>query len=351
MSLLDADERQKLHEVIQSVFRNRGDIEMFLSFSFNVDLDTIVSEAADKSQAVFEMIRWAERSDKLQQLLHCVAKAKRNPTVTALTESLLPRIEQRRSRVSIPADPFEACMLRGGLPFVNRALLRSVMRELSNEGGSRVLVIDGPKGSGKSYTRHFVSHIAESHPNSRVLWINVEDSVRTRFTPDQFAISIVTQIGRRSSLAYIPIQQAQTARWIQELRDWLVGEISQTTETWWLLCDGLSFPDIPTDTKDLLKLLMRSAHVNLPTLRIVAISYSEDMLPTDIVHFIRREQITTIGTSEVKQFFNHLNEQGVISVQPDAIDKAVELVLQHAAAGDLGGALHRATSLLRGERL
>lgn len=58
----------------------------------------------------------------------------------------------------------------------------------------------------------------------------------------------------------IPTQAAQPGRWVQELRDWIIGEISQSGFSWCFVFDGFDHADVRDETSQLLKHLMVRAH-------------------------------------------------------------------------------------------
>src|SRR3954466_4098684 len=72
------------------------------------------------------------------------------------------------------SDPFLTAFAHGG-SFIGRPVLRAHLRPLTAEGGARVLVVDGPLGSGKSYTLKLITHLSRQLQAFSVAAINLEE--------------------------------------------------------------------------------------------------------------------------------------------------------------------------------
>lgn len=351
MSQLLPEERSKLHEALRAAFPRRSEFRMFLSLSCDISLDDI-DDGASYAETVFNLIKWTESEGRTEDLVEKARiKKPKNKLLNDVGEWLLVELGKRSAEsIPLPKDPFQAYLLRGGQPFVNRQVLRDHLRELASDNGSRILAVSGAPGSGKSYSINFISHIAYKTKQSRLIWIDIEQAARATFGPEQFVRSLVNQMGRRASVSLIPKQGAsQEARWLIELRDWIVGEISQTEVVWWLVCDGLCHQDVPIDTRDLLRHLIKIAHVNVPQLRVIVLACTPEILPADLLPFIRQEDTVAISRPEVKDYFQRLVKDRIIRVDSAALDEAVKIVFENVPNGTatLAAALAEATKRLR----
>jgi hypothetical protein len=339
----------KLHAALKNAFPKRTELRSFLRYSLNISLDDI-DDSNRYDDTVFELVAWTESRGRISELIERAMKEKpRNQLLRATGEWLQGEIERRSSSYRFqPADPYDAWLLRRGQPFVNRKVLRDHVKELATDG-SRILVVDGPPSSGKTYSLNFISHISDTLQNCRIAWIDVEQGIRANFSAEQIAVSIVSQMGRRASLDYIPKQnELQEARWLLDLRDWLIGEINQTNITWWIVCDGLCHVDVPPSSRDFLRLLMRSAHFNVPQLRVVILAYKDDILPPDIASFIRKEKISDIGPPEISEYFKRLVARSNVATDAVALEAIISAVILESAGNplSLNAALLRETNLL-----
>lgn len=68
MSLLDGDKRKQLHQAILDAFGAYESLEQMLSFQLDVSLGTI-THSRNCSDAIFEVIKWAEAKGKLPELI------------------------------------------------------------------------------------------------------------------------------------------------------------------------------------------------------------------------------------------------------------------------------------------
>lgn len=358
MPQLLPEEREQLYEALRRAFPSRPEMLMFLSLGLDADLDDIAGEST-YAEAVFRVIKWSESEDRTEEIVQkaCIKKPK-NKLLNDVGRWLLVELQKRSAQeVRLPKDPFEAYLLKAGQPFVNRRILRQHLRDLSAKNGSRILAVSGPPGSGKSYSVNFIAHIAYQVKRCRLVLIDVEQTARATFNPDQFVRSLVNQMGRRSSIGLIPKQgETQDARWLIELRDWIVGEINQTNEIWWLVCDGVCHPDIPSDTRELLTHLIKIAHLNVPQLRIIVLACASTVLPPDILPYIRQENTESIGQREVKEYFDQLVRAKIINADAAALDEAVRIIFDRAknngtsesdTEAPLAAVLTEATNLLR----
>lgn len=103
------------------------------------------------------VIEWAGVNGRLDEFISSVAAY--NPKASSLRRFLT----RFAARIDYQADdPFEAVLLAGGRPFFGRRILRDFLRKVAaGQAYPPVLTVDGPKGSGKSYTSEFAHYIAQ----------------------------------------------------------------------------------------------------------------------------------------------------------------------------------------------
>jgi hypothetical protein len=117
----------------------------------------------ESAQLMPNLLSWAERQGRLADLVSTAARL--NPKAVPLREWLSDHATRLESQ---PVDPFSAVLLPGGRPFLDRKRFRDIMRRQSFTGAPRVIRIDGPPGSGKSYTREYLEYLASSTGAFRV---------------------------------------------------------------------------------------------------------------------------------------------------------------------------------------
>ena len=94
-------------------------------------------------------------------------------------------------RSAVETDKFDTTVLRGGRVFLDRALLRAALREMASPSGRRILIVNGPHGSGKTYTREYVYDVAFNTPNHRVVYLDLDTQ---NFSPVDIAQAISSRL-------------------------------------------------------------------------------------------------------------------------------------------------------------
>src|SRR5581483_7168924 len=117
---------------------------------------TSITRATTVSAAIRDIVAWANREHRLGQLASAALAL--NPSAVGLQ-----RLLARETRIGEAAqDPFAAVLLPGGRPFFGRSAIRAFMRDLVRPSpATRVFLVLGPPGSGKSYTREYLSTATE----------------------------------------------------------------------------------------------------------------------------------------------------------------------------------------------
>lgn len=217
-------------------------------------------------------------------------------------------------------DKFEATVLRGNRVFLNRAALRKAIREMVDPEGRRILIVNGPRGSGKTYTREFILDVTYNMPSHRVIYIDMDSS---DFGPAELAQTIAYQIG--SDVGQIPVAADEPPlRAIQRLCNYLMAGFGRNTSiTWWLIFDGFSRPLRP-DTDELIREL--TGRTTSHGLRIVLLNYTSQ-LTMQLSERAIREEIKPIDRTDVETFIVQQLQQHDPAITSEKIKAIVEHVL------------------------
>ena len=104
---------------------------------------------------------------------------------------LLEPVSDRRE-----ADPWRGHLFGGRRRlFIDRAALRSHLPELIGSKGPRVLVTDGPRFSGRSYTWHLIAHVSQALGGYRAYSVDLREWVGTQIAPPELMVEIATALG------------------------------------------------------------------------------------------------------------------------------------------------------------
>ena len=300
--------------------------------SLGTQIDQIAPDGPVR-QRVIALMQWAEREGREGDLVDAVARARRRRSdVQASVKAVrahLDRVAEARWYQS--PNSFETCFVRTDWPFVDRRSLRDGLSALIAVDPPRTLVVRGPSGSGRTYSRHLVTHVAEREQHA-VCPVDVT-TLDPGFTAEEIARLIVYRVGRGQGIEYQPSGQSTGARHNMELANWLVSEVDQTARTWWLLLDGLDKVDVRPETLDFIVHLMTAAEYSAPQLRVVLLGCG-DVLPPELEELSFPEEIQGIQREMLEEFFRRFAEHMNIEVADEHIEQTVDKVLANAPADD-----------------
>jgi hypothetical protein len=194
-----------------------------------------------------ERYGWIEDPAVLLVLLSQLAATPRTPfghqmpTVIARIAALKPIIFWTRGRA------YDTCHLALELPLLNRETTRWAFEGFDESlqlpsKAARVLVVNGPPGSGKTYTGDFLRLLVGLHPNEHgVAELDFANWTGKALTPDVLTVDLARQMGTPGSRAEAEVSRLHSQRperWAIDLAIWLAGEAYSTGKIWHLLLDN-----------------------------------------------------------------------------------------------------------------
>lgn len=95
-------------------------------------------------------------------------------------------------------DPFQVCRLTGSYVMIDRTDLRKYVRAMTRPTGKRLLVVKGPRRSGRSHTVQLLSYLEQQHGGFTLVSIDLESFARAAGIPiasasNESPIQVVTQ--------------------------------------------------------------------------------------------------------------------------------------------------------------
>jgi hypothetical protein len=187
------------------------------------------------------------------------------PAMVQLLDKLLPKTEPvvaviRRLRVPPPPapDPFEALILISKLPFLDRLSTRAALKRflLQRTPIQPVVVVNGPRRFGKTYTGEFVDHILASIEGVSHCRIELAQGQGRSTGPLELASDMVAVMSGVQTAP--PPANTNADRWAQELVNWVIGVANASGRNWWFVLDGFNAHELRTDTEPLIKKLAKS---------------------------------------------------------------------------------------------
>jgi hypothetical protein len=352
MGSLPAASRVVLAHEFARAFTSLAGLREVLASELGAHLDEIVPASDSLQNAILQVVTWASNQGRLGDLITAaVARNPQNAKLRALA-TIFPQSVAADPVTPPPgetADPFKTVMLPGGVPFVNREAFREGARALTRPGGPTVLVVNGPHGTGKSYSLQFLTHLSMKLRTFNVASIDIATAPYASIESVEVVRTLAAQIGRDPD-ALPPLDpELHVGRAINRLIDWFLAEIALSQANWWLVFDGFDNPAIPFETHHLVYAVTKAAAEGRPNnLRVVLLGYPDALVPSALRSQIVREEIAPLRREDVHAFIRELSRSRAIAIGPAQVSSVVDAVMQ---LGDdprlLNSSLSRVVPLLR----
>jgi hypothetical protein len=288
---------------------------LIASFSL-AEFDTMLSDigydreriatgiAAGKDEIVQTVIGTAEREGWTHKLVAGAFDANpHHPLLKAFIEKY-PVFDPTKAPPP-PVDHYRTMFLLGNRVFLHRKGLRDQVRNLGVDNNSRVMVVKGPRVSGKTYSRDFINYILERDPEQKklkqkALYFYLDDYVAG---PGDLAKRIGMRLGLKAE-HMPPSSGEQDSRWVPELFDWIMaGVAADAAEVVWLILDGFRVQKLAPEANDLIARLVEEADASPGKLRVVLINYQ---LPELLEPYPLKEEIEPITREHIEAFIRHV---------------------------------------------
>jgi hypothetical protein len=262
------------------------------------------------------IVAWASTSHRLDELVTAAAiYAPTDPSLAAFLVKHAKRVEASGS------DPIARVLLQRGEVFFDRQVLRDFLRVLiSGEARSRVLVVNGPSGSGKSYTGVLANSLA--HATGRVDYRRFDLSQSHSVVA--FIRSIFDAFQWRSDLVLPPTSEP-LARSLRELAD-VIRRKAQESRTTVLL--HIDIPRDPrSETVDFLGMLVEDPG----SLALMLSGFSKDWVPVQAQRDVVFETTADLSVQDIEdgiaRIFRELNRP----VAQDEADRVAQTIVDAAS--------------------
>jgi len=274
MQMLKMDERQGVLQELQIVILQTGPLAVGgLLYTWigvhgtRIDADGRPDVYANRVLSYCERDGWIEDPALIIKLLDKIAPiavgpyAAQIPTVAVRLRNNGPDVTNffRNSTV------WQTCHLSLALPFLNREITRVALEQFFNPlelsgQAARVLIVNGPPGSGKSFTGDFLRLlIGLRSATNAVAEADFSVLKSQSLTPDLLAIHLAKQMGVDEARAIADMKRLLTPRperWAKAIAIWLAAESDRTQKTWHLFLDNFHLPGVPEATHIFIDLLL-----------------------------------------------------------------------------------------------
>lgn len=329
MGKLSKDERDRLRAALLESFNNPLHFERLVSQLGRYPAE--FAPTAGISYRIDALINTLEAEGKVEQLLDAPLQLQDWKDNIGLREALdmvrqSYRAHQGSTLASLP-DPFEACLLDQDRPFIDRHQFRKYLKDINTERGKRYMVVNGPTGSGKTYSHYMIEALA-SHCGFKFSFIELKQEIITRYAPDIMARRIDRDLTLPDTDP-LPDQQAVGSRWGKELCDWLVEKILKDGACCWIVLDGFSAPDLPDETRLLVDSLIDAVDKRLAKVRLVLLDYKKEKLPRMLRPVTHEDILQEVGQPELEAFITRLFQYKGIPVESQNVQGFASKLLEN----------------------
>jgi hypothetical protein len=287
------------------------------------------------------LLGWVENPTLLEILLT-------NFQAYPIVANVIQRLRAMPKPVLHSGRPSNTALVSLQLPFIGREITRQCVDDFlnpqrHNSGYARVLIVNGEKGTGKTFTYNYLQYVNVVFTIDvfKTLYIDFKVLEGGRLGPKEFAQTILQMAGIRNvALPVLDVQQP--ARWNMELAKSIAQTLSiagANTITpsgkgilWFLVLDNFNDEDVPHETLELIQLLSNVATGELTAsdyedrLRIVLLSFDNSInnFKTRVV----QDKISMITKKDLETYFKRYCEFKEISPDQPVLDMLVDKVLQ-----------------------
>ena len=211
--------------------------------------------------------------------------------------------------------PWDALLVALELPFLNRKKTRRAIELFSfhlqsaiNPPGARVLIVNGPASSGKSFTYHYILYVNSilQNLNFRIAWVDYKKQINNRFGPEELIRALIDQVEPDWDRTLPELDAQQPARWLLELTQRLTEAVIKNGTTWFIVLDNFDAPTVPRETLDLIQRIAAAATGEDPlggaddSLRLVLLGFNE--LIANFKNRVVTDKIGPVSRDDVKNY-------------------------------------------------
>jgi hypothetical protein len=294
--------------LIASAYQSTGELGVLLGLEGH-NIENLTAPNAKLAETIYSVVLRAQADGWLSTL---VAAIKRDKAARADIQAFTLRAPETATAA---ADPYEDFIVRRARVLLDRASLRDAVRSLEQGDSYRFLVVTGGEKTGKTYSRHFITHIFERRQSFELGWINLLDLYRREegpLTPEPVAHRLFSYL--RIDPALVPPKDDEKfERWSQRACDALIRALPPLQPgaprlAKWLMIDGFNAVPLHDGTIAFIEEVARQVEATLIDIRLILLGW-KGLLPEDAEDLAIRDTCMPIPDDELKNFFERLHKE------------------------------------------
>lgn len=232
------------------------------------------------------------------------------------------------------ADPFMSRLIGPGnrLAVIDRYGLRAGIIDIARQDFP-ILAISGPTGSGRSYSRRLLQHVAE-HSDILLELVTVDAANELRNSADAASLlrALAQKLGLPTSFDVDVLTEAN--RKAREMVTELVGKFRNLERlNRWIFLDSLDRPHVQPDLHAAVGHLASEIEAGqLGPTRLIVTGHPGDFAP-EVLDVLRQETISDISDAEIRAFFREVASDIGLALEDLELNELVEEVTLRVGGG------------------
>jgi hypothetical protein len=319
---------------MESAFRSYGELAPILGLvSRGVAADEIVERGVGDIPPDFtrRVIAWFDDRGAIEILIEALG-VRADPVLVARSKSVMTGLKGREAAHGYRRpDPVETCLINGRV-FIDRRPLRDAIRALSPMPTRPIVAVNGPSRWGNTFSLQLLRYVAAETGAFKLASIDLSEEQHVRFRPGDLARRIILQLGRSGDLPHMPKETdaGSAIRWALELGDWLLGLAGEANKVWVVALDRFAHPDLPIETREMIKYLVKRAAEAGSHIRVVLVAYGEGLLPKEVSAHVSFESLRELTRDDLLQWLERLADQQAIAIEEGVLDGIADSILAKA---------------------
>src|SRR5262249_51143876 len=143
------------------------------------------------------------------------------------------------------------------------------------------------------------------------------------YEPEALASDIAGQLGWDTA----SMPKRPSTRYVRDLCRWLLGRSIHENEAVLVILDGFHHKDLHGETRDMVQELIRQVSANTSRFSLLLLNFPKELIPANPPGVIQHEDLSTLTTTDLTDFFSTLYRQKGRVPEKAVIDIVVRSVL------------------------
>jgi hypothetical protein len=208
-------------------------------------------------------------------------------------------------------DPYVDRVIRRNRLLVNREPLRKAVRNMETDPLVKFLIVTGEEKTGKTWSRHFVTHVWEQRKTFDLGWIDLvqiyDSTPKTEpLTPELVAAKMFSYLKLAPNL--IPDKDDEKyERWSQRVCNEVIRSLQPLAKPYWLMFDGFNSVPLHDGTIAFIEQFAGVVESSLQDVHVVLIGW-KGTLSSDAEALAEREVCQVMADDDIKDFFERMHK-------------------------------------------